>query len=240
MLTPYGLDLMESCLTCNTRSEELFCGLPSEALNAFETIKYPTVYPKGALLFIEGQEPRGIFVLCKGRVKLRLSAADGMRTITRIVESGEVLGLGATITGRPYELTAETLEPCQVTFVKRNDFLHLLKEHSEACFKATEQLSQKYNSTCHELQTLGLSHSAAQKLARLLMEWTSTKSGTDKQSLRLRLPLTHQEIGEMIGTTRETVTRILADFKRRGLVQVKGSTLTIRDRAALYGIAVSS
>ena len=237
MLSPYGLDIIESCLTCKTRNERLFCDLPAAALQAFEVIKYATAYPKGAVLFVEGQAPRGIFVLCKGRVKLSICATDGKTLIVKISEPGEVLGLSATVSGKPYELTAETIDPCQVNFVKREDFLRFLREHSDACFRVAEQLSEKYNTACHEVRSLGLSHSAGEKLAKLLLEWSSKNGEASKQEPRLKLALTHEEIAQMIGTSRETVTRLFADLKKKQIVQAKGSTLLIRNKAALKLIA---
>ena len=237
MLSPYGLDIIESCLTCKTRTERLFCDLPGPALQAFEGIKYATAYPKGAVLFVEGQAPRGIFVLCKGRVKLSICATDGKTLIVKIAEPGEVLGLSASVSGKPYELTAETIDTCQVNFVKRDDFLHFLREYSEACFKVAEQLSEKYNTACHEVRSLGLSHSAGEKLAKLLLEWSSKNGESVKQEPRLKLALTHEEIAQMIGTSRETVTRLFADLKKRQIVQAKGSTLIIRNKGALKLIA---
>ena len=237
MLSPYGLDIIESCLTCKTRSEHLFCDLPAAALQTFEGIKYATAYPKGAVLFVEGQAPRGIFVLCKGRVKMSICATDGKTLIVKIAEPGEVLGLSATVSGKPYELTAETVDPCQVNFVKRDDFLRFLKEQPDACFKVAEQLSEKYNTACHEVRSLGLSHSAGEKLAKLLLEWSSKNGEAIKQEPRLKLALTHEEIAQMIGTSRETVTRLFADFKKRQIIQTKGSTLVIRNKTALKLIA---
>ena len=79
MLTPYGLDIVESCLTCKMRAEHIFCDLQPAALQSFENIKYATAYPKGAVLFVEGQSPRGIFVLCKGRVKLSICRPTARR-----------------------------------------------------------------------------------------------------------------------------------------------------------------
>ena len=237
MLSPYGMDIIESCLTCKMRTDRLFCDLPTAALQSFESIKYATAYPKGAVLFVEGQAPRGIFVLCKGRVKLSICASDGKTLILKIAEPGEVLGLSAAVSGKTYELTAETIDPCQVNFVKREDFLHFLKEHSEACFKVAEQLSEKYHNACNEVRSLGLSHSAAEKLAKLLLEWSSKNGEGAKPEPRLKLRLTHEEIAQMIGTSRETVTRLFAEMKRRQIVQSKGSTLVIHNTAALREIA---
>jgi CRP/FNR family transcriptional regulator, cyclic AMP receptor protein len=240
VLSPYGLDIIESCFTCKLRADRLFCDLPTSALQSFESIKYATAYPKGAVLFVEGQSPRGIYVLCKGRVKLSICSTDGKTLILKVAEPGEVLGLSASVSGKAYELTAETLDPCQVNFVKREDFLRFLKEHGEACLRVAEQLSEKYNSACHEIRSLGLSHSAAEKLAKLLLDWSTKNGEAAKVEPRLKLALTHEEIAQMIGTSRETVTRLFADLKKRQIVQAKGSTLLIRNKAALKQIASAS
>ncbi|HYL11847.1 MAG TPA: Crp/Fnr family transcriptional regulator [Terriglobales bacterium] len=237
MLSPYGLNIIESCLTCKMRAARIFCDLSTAALQAFERIKYATAYPKGAVLFVEGQASRGIFVLCRGRVKLSLSARDGKTLILKIVEPGEVLGLSATVSGKPYELTAETIAPCQVNFVKREDFLRFLKENSDACFKVAEQLSDKYNNACHELRSLGLSHSAGEKLAKLLLEWGSRIGESAGGEPGVGPALTHEEIAQMIGASRETVTRLFAQLKKRKIVQWKGSTLLVRNKRALEALA---
>jgi CRP/FNR family transcriptional regulator, cyclic AMP receptor protein len=237
VLTPYGLDIIESCLACKTRAEHIFCDLPPTALQAFESIKYATAYPKGAVLFVEGQGPRGIFVLCKGGVKLSMCSPDGKTLILRIAKLGEVLGLSATISGKPYELTAETMSPCQVNFVKREDFLRFLKGQSDACLRVAEQLGDKYNSACRDLRTMVLSHSAAEKLAKQLLEWSAKSGEATKAEPRLKLAFTHEEIAQIIGTSRETVTRLFSDLKKRQILQSKGSTLLIRNKAALKAMA---
>jgi CRP/FNR family transcriptional regulator, cyclic AMP receptor protein len=239
VLSPYGLDIIENCLTCKMRVDHIFCDLPAAALQSFENIKYATAYPKGAVLFVEGQSPRGIFVLCKGRVKLSICSTDGKTLILKIAEPGEVLGLSASVSGKPYELTAETVDPCQINFVKREDFQRFLRENSDACLRVAEQLSEKYNSACREIRSLGLSHSAAEKLAKLLLEWSAKNGEAAKAEPRLKLALTHEEIAQMIGTSRETVTRLFADLKKRQIVQSKGSTLLIRNKAALKAMAIT-
>jgi CRP/FNR family transcriptional regulator, cyclic AMP receptor protein len=143
MLSPYGLEIVESCLTCKLRPDRIFCDLPASALQVLENIKYVAAYPQGAVLFVEGQMPRGIFVLCKGTVKLSIDSPGGRTMIVERAKPGEVLGLSATISGEPYEVTAETIDLCQVNFVKRDDFLRFLKDDVEACIKVAEQLSEK-------------------------------------------------------------------------------------------------
>ena len=144
------------------------------------------------VFFVEGQNPRGIFVLCKGRVKLTLSSSTGKTLIMKLVEPGEVLGLSATISGKPYEVMAETAEPCQINFVQREDFLRFLRQHNEAGLRVAEQLSDKYNSDCREIRALSLSHSAGEKVAKLLLDWSARTSRSGKADTFWRLMLTHE------------------------------------------------
>jgi CRP/FNR family transcriptional regulator, cyclic AMP receptor protein len=239
VLAPYVLNIVEKCGTCKRHAEHAFCDLSPTALQAFETIKYATVYPRGAVLFVEGQSPRGVFVLCRGRVKLSVCSPEGKTLILRIAEPGEALGLGSTVSGKPYELTAETVDLSQVNFVKRDDFLRFLREHSDACLRVAEQLSDTYNTTCRKIRWLGLSRSAGEKLAKLLLGWSATNGEAAKAEPRIKVALTHEEIAQMIGSSRETVTRLFADLKKRQIVQANGSTLLIRDKAALETMAVT-
>lgn len=235
MRGPYGFKSNEDCQSCKTRASGFFCQLGASALKDFNALKAPATYPAGSLLFLEKQESRGVFVLCAGEVKLSISSSAGKTLIVRIAKPGEILGLMATISASPYELTAETLHPCQVAFIRRADFIHFLAEHPETNQKALAQLSSLYSRACRQLRTVGLSASAPEKLARLLLDLSSTTRGTD-QGAPIKLPLTHEEIGQFIGTTRETVTRTFSEFKNQHLVVLQGSTLTISNRPALETI----
>lgn len=232
MGAPYGLELVENCLICKLRNDNFFCGLPKPSLEGFEKIKFTAAYPAGAVLFVEGQSPRGIYMLCKGRVKLSTTSADGKTLILKIAQPGEVLGLHATVSGTPYEITAETGQPCQLNFIKRDDFLRFLQVHGDACLKAAQHLSRDCQSAYQQIRSLGLSHSAPERLARLLLEW-SHGDGADPEGVRIKVALTHEEIAQIIGTSRETVTRTLADFRKKQIAILKGSTLLIKNKPAL-------
>jgi CRP/FNR family transcriptional regulator len=124
-----------------------------------------------------------------------------------------------------------------VNFVKRGDFLRFLKEYPEACLRVIVQLSEKYNAACHEMRSLLLAHSAEQKLARLLMEWSSKDGEWGKEEPHIKLAITQEEIAQMIGSSRETVTRAFADLRRRQIALVEDATLVIRNKSALKQIA---
>lgn len=232
MRGPYGFEMNENCQTCKLRKSGYFCQLQGAALKNFDAAKASSVYPEGAVLFIEKQEARGVFVLCEGQVKLSISSAEGKTLILRIAKPGEVLGLHAVVSGQPYQASAETLESCQVNFVRQNDFLTFLRQHSEASIVAAQQLSGSYQAACEQIRSLGLTHSASEKLARFLLE-SSAKGQETRQGIRVRLTMTHEEIGQVIGTSRETVTRTLSEFKQKQLVALNGSMLVIQNRAAL-------
>jgi CRP/FNR family transcriptional regulator len=158
--------------------------------------------------------------------------------ILRISEPGEILGLPATVTGKSYELTADVIEPAQANFISRQDFLHFLREHGEAALRVAQQLGENYHSAIAEMRTIGLSRSAAEKLARFLLD-ISADHEEGQGEVKLTLTLTHQEIAQMIGASRETVTRLFADFKKKEFLQVKGSTLIIKSKMGLESVLSS-
>lgn len=229
---PYGLEIIESCINCPHRQDRLFCDLPPAAVQHLSTITLASTYPKGATLFVEGQTGRGVFILCSGRVKLSTTSIDGKTLIVRLAEPGEVLGLPATVTGTIYELTAEVVEPAQANFISKQDFLNFLREHGEVALRVAQQLGQTYHAAVAEMRTIGLSHSAEEKLARFILDSTpdqESKNGTIKS----KFTLTHEEVAQIIGTSRETVTRLLSELRKKNVMVIKGSTLTIKDRSYL-------
>ncbi len=221
------------CLDCKLRLENFFCNLSESSLRTFESLKITNAYPKGATLFMEGHPSNGIYMLCQGRVKLSTCSRDGKVIILRIAEAGEILGLSAAVSDLNYESTAEVLEPCQVNFVRKEDFMRFLANDTEACFSAVKQLSSKYHTAYIQVRSFGLSQTAADKLAKLLLEWAKTNSNGKPSNIHLKISYTHEEIAEMIGTSRETVTRILKDFRNRKLISLKGSDLIIHDQKRL-------
>lgn len=236
MKSPYGLELNDACKTCKRRADGFFCQLSPAAVKDFDALKSTATYPKGALLFMEKQDARGAYVLCEGEVKLSICSSEGKTLIMRVAKAGEILGLMAALSDGLYEVTAETLRPCQVAFIRREDFQRFVAKHPEASQGVVRQMSMQYQAACEQLRTVGLSASAQEKLARLLLTWSAGIQQT-KEGTRIKLPLTHEEIAEFIGTTRETVTRTLSDFKERHLVSIQGSTLMIPNREALESYA---
>ena len=233
MQSPHGLGIVASSLACLTRKGRVFCELSASALKALDVFTSSANYPKGTVLYAEGQTAGGIFVLCTGQVKLSISSRDGKIIILKIAQAGELLGLHATLSGKPYEVTAEVLEKATVNFIPRPEFIRFLRMNSEAVMRITMLLMDSHYADYELLQSFGLSRTSSEKLSRFLLRWSASHGrGQD----RFQIALTHEEIAEMIGVTRETVTRLLSEFKKRQLLAVTGSTVTICNRAALESL----
>ncbi len=227
-----ALRCVENCCDCHLRCRDFFCGLSQESIETFNKIKHAAVFPEHAVVLVEGQNPWGIFVLCQGRAKLCTTSREGKTLIVRIAEPGEVLGLHAVVTGRPYELTVETMQPCQLNFVGRDDLLRLLREHGDASTHATEHLARDCSDAYGVVRSLGLSHSISQRFAKFLLE-TAAEGEASNGTVRARLAMTHEEMSQLVGTSRETITRLLSEFRRNELAELRGSTLIIRNRGAM-------
>lgn len=239
MRSPYGIEPLESCLKCQPGTEGVFCHLQPDSLRALDDIRHTSFYPRGAVLCVEGEAARGVFIICTGSVKLSIASSSGRLLITRVAEAGQVVGLSAAVSGRPYEVTAETLEPCQISFARRDDFLRFLAGNPDACLRAAQHLSNNYHTACEQIRLLGLSASASSRLARLILEWCETHGRETERGVRLSLTLTHEEMAHLIGVSRETVTRALSEFRHEKLVELRGTSLRVLNKERLSRLAYS-
>jgi CRP/FNR family transcriptional regulator, cyclic AMP receptor protein len=236
MKTPYELEIIENCAQCTNQNRGSFCDLAPELLQDLDEISHKMTLPPGAILFVEGQTPRGIFIVCSGRVNLSTTSREGKILILKSAETGQVLGLSATVSDSGYETTAETATPCQVTFVDRKHFLEFMLEHSEVGLHTAQSLSRDYQSAYHDIHDLILTRSSAGKLAKLLLSQSDSQG--DLQAHYAGLPMTHEEMAQRIGASRETVTRLLTTLRRKRLIRLDGPRLVIRNRTALEALAV--
>ncbi|MBL8202824.1 MAG: Crp/Fnr family transcriptional regulator [Blastocatellia bacterium] len=231
----YHAAIIKRCHSCKGYFPQSFCAMSPAPLQAFEQIVHSHFYPQGTLLFLEGQPSRGVFILCSGRAKLSFSSGNG-KSLMRVTDPGEILGLSAVISGAPYEVSAEMLHDGQVKFVQREVFLQFLQEHGEASLHVAKLLSRAYSTVCDQVRSLALSDSVGEKLAKLLLDWCASEGKETEHGIHLKLSLTHGEIAQMIGASRETVTRLLGDLRNKRVIGLNGSSLYIQNKAALESI----
>jgi CRP/FNR family transcriptional regulator, cyclic AMP receptor protein len=184
------------------------------------------------VLFIEDELPTCVLYLLGGQVKLSMNSSSGRRLILGIANPGETLGLSASLCGSRFDMTAETLTRCKLASIDRGTYLDFLVRYPAAYKNVARELCVDRTRVHDQLRALGLAASAPARLARLLLEWCDDGQKTDQGTL-LSCSFTHGEIGEFIGASRETVTRIFSDFKCHDLLKSRGSTLIISNVKAL-------
>jgi CRP/FNR family transcriptional regulator len=206
------------------------------ALRRFDETGTRLALPGRAMIFEESQCSNQVFVIRGGRVKLFSTSREGRKMIIRVAGPGDILGLNAALNNLPYEVTAQTLEPAQLIGVRRVDLLWLLETFPEVGRKAAQVLANQYRELYLDTRRLGLSGSASGRLARLLLDWAAP--ATDSMlSPSFTMVFTHEELANIVGTSRETVTRLLNRFERNHIVERQGASLAILDPTRLDKLA---
>jgi CRP/FNR family transcriptional regulator, cyclic AMP receptor protein len=234
---------MQSSLTVHTRvvssdgCAHPFRNLPSHLVHVIESISFNASYRRKTKLFVEGQKPRGVFILRTGKAKLSTCSALGKTIITRLAEPGDVLGLSAVVSDRPYGATAEMMDSGEADFIRQDSLVRLMREHHDFALEVAEQLSEGYYPLHDAIRSLGLAIHPVERLAKLLLSWTGVDSedaGTSDHSFKL--PFTHQEIADRIGATRETVSKLFSELRRKHLLGSEGGKMIVINRTELQRI----
>lgn len=226
----------ESCLLCKVRQPGWFCDLPPAALAEYDAMSVHLMAPLGTMLFAERQPSLGVSIVCFGQVKLTKSAPNGKTFLVRVAKAGDVLGLSAALSKTPYEVTAETLEYCQIKTFRREDFLQFLKHHVEGSLHAAESLNKEYRAALIDACRLALSSSIAGRMAHLLLQLASENGTWQDAQPSIHMSLKHEELASMLGSSRESVTRVLSDLKRKGIISVNGTKMTVLRKYALESL----
>ena len=214
---------------------------PSESLlqlfHGSDGIKLTSIYPRGAVLFAEGQPGDGVYLLRTGRAKVSISSAAGKTVILRVAQPGALLGVSSVVKDVPHEITVETIERCRIDFISRSDFMKALAKTDPALVGVADTLGNELSEMFEHLRSLLLSQSAAEKLARLLLKWCDEHGELGSEGVRVNSGLTHEEIAQMICTSRETVTRLFAELRRNHIVGFADNAMHVRNRKALESLA---
>ncbi len=153
------------------------------------------------------------------------------------LQTGDLLGLSAVLAGTPYEVTAETIEPIQMKVFRRDEFLHFLQHHVEGNQHAAESLNNEYLAALLDACRLALSNSIAGRVAHLLLQLASEAGTLENEQPEVHLPLSHEDLAAVLGTSRESVTRVLNDLKRKGILDISGNKARILRKNALEPLA---
>jgi CRP/FNR family transcriptional regulator len=210
----------------------MFCHLPAGAAAAFTANKHTSTFPAGTFLFFEREANRGIYIVCSGQVKLSVSSSSGKTLILKIARPGDILGLSSSLTGAPYEATAEVLQTARVTYMRTDEMRGIMMQYPDVYTSIIRQLNLQYETACEQLRTIALCSSTTEKVARLLLQW-SRQGRQTPEGTQFTVPLTHEQIAECVGATRETITRTLSEFRNKHLITLHGANMVIPNRHAL-------
>jgi CRP/FNR family transcriptional regulator len=227
-----SLKTIQSCAVCSTRASGIFCDLTHARLTELDEMRQSSIYPDGAVVFMESDEPRGVYCISSGRVKLSTSSADGRTMIIGIASAGDILGVRAALSGKPHDLTAETLEPTQFCFIKKSDFLSFLNQNGEVSLRLAQKLSNELYDAYRDVRGVALKQSC-ERLAELLLRFCQTHGEPTPDGIRLRINLSQEELAEMIGSSRRTLTRALTNLRQQGVIICRRRSIIVRDRIAL-------
>jgi len=189
-----------------------------------------SVHGRGKVLFAEGESARGVYILRTGSATVSISSIDGRIVTPRVARAGDVLGLNSVLASSSYEATVKTLEPCRTDFIPRAELVELIEKSHAGARAILKILSHELTELTERTRSLLLPQTASARLARLLLEWS-------KKSDRIDRVFTHEEIAQMICSSRETVTRTLASLGRRKIIEITSDSILIRDNAALNRMA---
>jgi len=217
---------MSKCLNCPQAGKHAFCSLSQDSQTYLNANSISVEYPRSGALFHEGDDCSAVFILCSGRVKLTSTSREGRSLILRIAQPGDVLGLSAALSGKEYEITAETLEPCRVRILHTKHLANMLQQYADVSLAMNKVLEKDYRAAFSEARLIALPGSPAGRLARLLLDWAEDArlKGTN---LPITMPLTHDELASMTATTRETITRTLGRFRRDKVIATHGVALRV-------------
>jgi CRP/FNR family transcriptional regulator, cyclic AMP receptor protein len=189
-----------------------------------------SVHGRGKVLFAEGETARGVYILRTGSATVSISSREGKIVIPRVARAGDVLGLNSALRSSSYDATVKTLEPCRTDFIPRAELIELVEKNHAGARAILKILSHELTELTERTNSLLLPQTASARLARLLLEWS-------KKSVRIDRLFTHEEIAQMICSSRETVTRLLTSFSRRKMIEITSDSILIRDSAALERMA---
>jgi len=163
--TPYGLKITNSCQDCLSQASNIFSGLAPASLERLIAIRQVSLYPARAVLFVEREEPRGLFILCEGTARLSVTSRVGKRITLRRVDACETLGLSSVMGDSPHFATAETLSSCQVSFFPKAEFIAIVRSHPDISMRIFRQLSAELHHAWNQTCLVALAPNARAKLA---------------------------------------------------------------------------
>jgi CRP-like cAMP-binding protein len=204
-----------------------------DSLNISDPQVKTIVFKKGQTLFVQGHLPHGLFCIKEGNVKLTRSYKKNKESILQIATKGEVLGYQNILTDEKFSCTATAMEKTEVCFLNKKHIMDISQNNSPILLLLIKQLSQIIR--INENKIFSHHHkNVRERLAEFLHSLIATHGSKEGHGTRINISITRVEIAAIIGTSKETLMRLMAEFKDLGIIEQKGKVLFIKDEQVLY------
>ena len=224
-----------SCPTCPHRTSQLLGCCASEEIDVLATQKLTQTYQKGQTIYQQGNKVLGLHCVYDGKIKLTRAGSDQKEHIVQLVRPGELIGWRALLAGSPYTTSAVALEECTVCFIPRLDFIGLLQANKQFSNTLLHLMATILGQA--ETQLMALAHKPVrERLAGALAALQETY-GTAEATEPFSMALAREDVAALVGTAKETVSRLLSEFKEEGLITTRGSRITVLKYRQLAEIA---
>lgn len=212
----------------------LFSGLSGDQLKTLAGIAVRMAFKRGEIIFQDGDRGNGIYIVETGKVKVYKLSLDGKEQILHIFGPGHTFGEVPVFQGKSFPASAMTLEPSDIVFLPRDRFVDLITTTPALSMNMLADLSRRLRAFTIQIEALSLKEVPARLAAYIL-----TLSKEQKNPGRVRLPISKAQLSNLIGTTPETVSRMLKKMGDTGLINVKTKTIDILDQDGLTELAES-
>jgi len=232
------VSLMEKlrCQTCASRTLGLFCDLPDASLAECNNHKTTNTYQAGQVLFYEGNTAFGVYCVFSGQIKLYKTGHGGRLQIVRIAGKGDLLGYRSLFADEPYAATAEVMQDATVCFIEKGAMFSMLRANPDLAGKVIRKLATELRQAEDRMTDIA-QRPVKERLAELLLMLKETYGEPHKHGTEIDLRLTREELAQMIGTTQETVIRLLSEFRAAKILEVNGRQIIIPNIQPLLQIA---
>lgn len=217
-----------NCQTCETRGQSVFCSLSEAGLSSLENAKTSNQYRAKQVIFYEGNQPFGIYCINRGTVKVYKSDADGHQDIVRIGGPGDILGYRCLLAGQPYTATAETLADAEICFIDKASFYEVMQRNHDTTLRIMGRLAQDVRNAEEHVSRL-THNSVRERLSEMLLIYREKFGTQTPEGVALNLNLTRAEWAELVGTTQETLIRVMSQLKKDKLISMQGRNIVLQD-----------
>lgn len=222
------------CNECLTRKKSLFNSVAGEHLMEMDASKTCQVYKKGEVVFYEGGIPHGVYCVKKGKIKVYKTGSEGRDQIIRFAKDGDLLGYRSLLSGEKYNVTASCIEDSSICFVPREMLMELIATDQSLALNIMKAACTELGEATHLITNLA-QKSIKERLAEVLLI-LKNNFGVDEQHV-IQVVLTREEIASMVGTATESIIRMLSDFDKEGIIELKGKTIRLMDYKKLLAMA---